>query len=141
MRTFYRYLRDDKGRPIVTICTIEFVRAGNEVIFCRGIAICSPLDIKPRPDGRPARFCKKNGNRIARLRAQRAFMTRKSFKKVRNQGFEIAKKTPLSGMFLDVPHLYKADYRIRLDEEEADYFNVLVLHQTRLRSTLPVGVL
>ncbi len=130
MRTFYRYLYDDKGRPIVTICTVEVEcidRADECVVFCRGIAICSPLDIKPQPDGRPARFSKKNGNRIARTRAKRAFKRQMSFKRIRKQGFEIAIKTPLVLMFLEERNLYKAGYQVCLDKEEAAYFNVLVL--------------
>ncbi len=128
MRTFYRYLRDNAGRPIVTLCTVEFVnKTDNSVVFCRGIAICSPRDIKPQPDGRPAMFSKKNGNRIARVRANKAYIAQESFKRIRRPGYTIAKETLLEVMFLGERHLYKAGYGVRLDAEESEYFNVLVL--------------
>ncbi len=130
-RPLFRHLYDDKKRPIVTICTIQCYDPSEETtFFCRGIAICSPLDIKA------GNFSKNRGRKIAIGRALKAFRVKKSWNRILDRGYENAKKTTLSGMFMDTIHLDKAAYSIKLAPYEADYFNVLVL-----KSRLSVGVL
>jgi hypothetical protein len=55
------YERDEKNRPIVTVCLLQINGA-----FARGLAVCSPQD---NPD-------KKVGRKIARQRAGYAVKTR-----------------------------------------------------------------
>ena len=61
-RLTYFYMRDDKNRPVVTVCRFYHNRA-----FYYGWSICSALD---NPN-------KATGRNIARARALRAFSSRK----------------------------------------------------------------
>jgi hypothetical protein len=74
MKTFFYYDRDDKNRPIGTIC---FATDGKR--YARGVAVCSEND---NP-------CKKTGRRIAQSRALKAFYANK------HKGG----KTPYGGLF------------------------------------------
>ena len=46
-RKFYYYFRDEKLRPLITVCLLE-----NDGKFHRGIAICSPRDFPRKAEGR-----------------------------------------------------------------------------------------
>lgn len=62
MNTKYYYFREGyTNAPVVTVCLVE-----KDNIVARGIAICSPKD---RP-------CKKEGRRLARSRALKAFYSK-----------------------------------------------------------------
>jgi len=59
MKERYYYLRDEKNRPMTTICLME--RNG---IITKGVALCSEKDIP----------CKKVGRKIAKERAKHAML-------------------------------------------------------------------
>ena len=61
MKTFFYYLRDGEGRPVITVCLMD-----DGVQFARGVAICS---LKDNP-------MKKIGRGIAYERALHGFVTR-----------------------------------------------------------------
>jgi hypothetical protein len=134
MRSWTRFLYDDKGRPIVTICTIQVTEfPENSIVFSRGIAICSPLDIKA------GKFSRANGACIAEGRALKAANAKESWGAILNRGWKNAQHTSLGLTFDLQGHVYKMDYSIRLTPEEADYFNVLILQRQHWGKTLHVS--
>ena len=71
MQIKYYYIRDNKNRPIITICLIK----DSESNISRGIAICSDKD---QP-------CKKVGRNIARERAIYAITEKEKGCKIRGK--------------------------------------------------------
>ena len=90
MKELFYYLRDDKNRPIITVCLI----AVEEGTLARGVAICSDKD---QPN-------KKIGRAIARGRAIKALKRKKMGDGInRNEAWEIMER-------LGVPFTYKSYY-------------------------------
>jgi hypothetical protein len=111
MKYLYRHLYDSKGRPVVTICTLE-----QNKTYARGIAICSPLDIKA------GNLSKKRGRQIARGRAERAMDKGQTWGSIRGRAYENADGTGIVGMFLEHINLCKCIFPAKLDTYEKVFF-------------------
>ncbi|MHA1408524.1 MAG: hypothetical protein ACTSSG_14255 [Candidatus Heimdallarchaeaceae archaeon] len=63
MKEIYYYIRDEKNRPMITVCLLEETNYYNLTKkYTRGVALCSEKDIP----------CKKVGRKIAKQRASYA---------------------------------------------------------------------
>ncbi|MCP3966678.1 MAG: hypothetical protein GY718_10060 [Lentisphaerae bacterium] len=67
MKPIFYYFRDEKDRPVVTICLQPFEHEA-ETLYARGLAIASDLEFKHQT------FSKKRGRQIAYGRANKAIL-------------------------------------------------------------------
>lgn len=105
----YYYIRDEKNRPVITVCLVKAERVNGRDI-ARGVAICSEQDM----------LCKAVGRIIAKTRAIHALSSEEHSLEIRR--FDFGSVRWAKAMFYSP---YKSFFNPQLTEQEVRLFKKL----------------